>query len=282
MSHVRQNSVSRKFGFVGMVSSVSAKADDLLNVLMWSMDRLMNPTFRNLTDSYEAWAFRNGLLRQTRGLEQDRLIERDRLCPGNRIFRLTSKGRLQALGGRDPEERWNRSWDGIWRMVIFDVPKSHNSQRARLRRYLRDKGFGYLQDSVWITPDSLEQERHLLAGGRIDVESLLLLESRPCAGESDEEIVAGSWDFEAINRRYAQFMKVLENRPRGALRQESASTGLLRWAEAERRAWLHAVTRDPLLPMRVLPPNYLGRRAWRRRMTEFRAAGHQILTFRKY
>lgn len=45
----------------------------------------------------------------------------------------------------------------------------------------RDKGFGYLQNSVWISPDPLAQEREILGGGKINVESLLLLEARPRA-----------------------------------------------------------------------------------------------------
>ena len=39
-------------------------------------------------------------------------------------------------------------------------------QRERLRRYLRDKGFGYLQNSVWISPDPLAEERQILGGGK--------------------------------------------------------------------------------------------------------------------
>jgi DNA-binding transcriptional regulator PaaX len=50
-------------------------------------------------------------------------------------------------------------------MVIFDMPMGKDSQGRRLWRYLRGKGFGYLQQSVWITPDSLDQERQVLGRG---------------------------------------------------------------------------------------------------------------------
>lgn len=140
-------------------------------------------------------------------------------------------------------------------------------------------GRGYLQNIVWITPDSLEEERKVLVGGKINVESLILLEARPYAGESDAEIVAGAWDFETINRRYAQHLKILSERPAGELRQEATAKALLRWAAAEREAWLVAVTNDPLLPERILPPGYLGQRAWRRRAEVFRDAGRQLNTF---
>lgn len=255
------------------------KTAELLNLLLWSADKLARPTFRNLTDSYESWAYRNGLLKQVGRLESQQLLERDASSPDDRIYRLTWKGRLHALGGRDPQTRWSREWDGCWRLVLFDVPTALNTHRARLRRYLREGGFGYLQNSVWITPDSLEAERQILVGGKINVESLILLEARPCAGESDAEIVAGAWNFEKINRRYARHLKILGERPGGELRDETASKALLRWASAERAVWLDAVTNDPLLPQRILPSDYLGQRAWQRRVDVLRDAGQQLRTF---
>lgn len=258
---------------------MNLKTQELLNLLLWSADTLLRPTFRNLTDSYEAWAYRNGLLKQLTRLEQRQLIERDADSPVDRLYRLSAQGRLQALGGRDPQERWTRSWDGQWRMVLFDVPTKRNADRERIRRYLRGKGFGYVQNSVWVTPDLLEEERRILVGGKIDVESLLLLEARPCAGESDAEIVFGAWDFERINSRYALHMKILDKRPVDALLTEASSKALLRWAGTEREAWLDAVTNDPLLPERILPPDYLGQTAWQRRTEVFREAGQQLLTF---
>ena len=113
------------------------------------------------------------------------------------------------------------------------------------------------------------------------LESLLLLEARPCAGESDAEIVAGAWDFERINRRYARHLKVLAERPGGALRNDAAVKALLRWAAAEREAWLDAVTNDPLLPGRILPSDYLGQPAWRRRVEVLRDASRQLRTFHR-
>ena len=115
---------------------------------------------------------------------------------------------------------------------------------------------------MWITPDPLTEERQILGGGKINVESLILLEAQPCAGESDAEIVAGAWDFERIYRRYARHLKILDERPGGALRNDAAAKALLRWAAAEREAWLEAVTNDPLLPGRILPSAYLGQQAW--------------------
>jgi phenylacetic acid degradation operon negative regulatory protein len=256
------------------------KTEEFLYLLLWSADILMRPTFRNLTDSYEAWAYRNGLSRQIAALEERQLLERDPKAPGDRLYRLTEQGRLHALGGRDPAAQWSRYWDGRWRLVLFDVPMEQHVHRNRLRRYLHAHGFGYLQGSVWITPDPLRGEREILTGGKINVESLLLLEARPCSGESAAEIAAGAWDFELINRHYARHLKLLNQRPDKSLRDNAAAKALQRWAADERTAWHAALQIDPLLPKRLLPPDYLGCRAWEQRIKVLRQAGQQLRTFR--
>ena len=103
--------------------------------------------------------------------------------------------------------------------------------------------------------------------------------ARPGEGRGFAEIVAGAWDFERLNRRYARHLKILGDRPGGALRNDATAKALLRWAAAERVAWLDAVTNDPLLPGRILPSDYLGQQAWRRRVEVLRDAGRQLRTF---
>lgn len=257
------------------------KTEELLNLLLWTADRLVRPTFRNLTDSYESWAYRNGFLPQLDKLEKLRLLERRQVASQERLYRLTAEGRLHALGGRDPKAQWKRSWDGRWRLVLFDVPVGQNARRERLRRYLRERAFGCLQNSVWITPDPVHGERATLAGAQVDVRSLLLLEARPAAGESDAEIVAGAWDFERINRSFAHHLEVVAQCPTGPLRGDAACEALRRWAAEERETWMAAMAIDPLLPECLLPPSYLGRRAWKRRTQVLHDVGKRLGAFHR-
>lgn len=260
---------------------MKARTEELLYLLLWSLDAVTRPTFRNLNASFEEWAYRKGFFRQIASLERRKFIERRSISKRDRVYRLSTVGRLHALGGRDPEERWNRKWDGRWRVILFDVPTSKNAQRERLRRYLRGRGFGYLQNSVWVTPDSVEEERAVLIGGKIDVESLIFLEARPCAGESNEEIVAGAWDFERINRGYSRYLKILDERVTGCLAAASAARELLNWGRKEREAWLGAVKHDPLLPEGLLPAGYLGRKAWQKRMKTLQRTAQQTRSFKQ-
>lgn len=258
---------------------MKAKTEEFLNLLLWSADKLARPTFRNLTDSYESWAYRNGLMRQIASLERGQFIETRGVGTEGRVYRLTAQGRLCALGGRDPQARWSRQWDGRWRMVLFDIPLVRDSHRKRLRRYLHDRGFGCLQGSVWVTPDPLEEEKKILVGAKVDVASLLLLDAQPCAGESDAEIVGCAWDFARINERYRKLLKILAECPDTAVRNETAAKAMLRWASTEREAWLDAVSHDPLLPQRILPADYLGQSAWQRRMATLHKASERVQDF---
>ena len=81
--------------------------------------------------------------------------------------------------------------------------------------------------------------------------------------------------------RHARHLKVLAERPGGALRNDAAAKALLRWTAAERETWLDAVTNDPLLPGRILPSDYLGQQAWRRRVEVLRDASRQLRTFHR-
>jgi phenylacetic acid degradation operon negative regulatory protein len=259
---------------------VKPQTEEFLYLMLWASETLFCPTWRNLADSFEAWACREGLMRRLRELERQKFLERSAASPDRRVLRLTEHGRLHALGGRDPAQLWARSWDQRWRLVIFDVPMGKDSERRRLRRYLRSRHFGYLQNSVWISPDPVETEREILAGADIDVETLVLMEAHPCGGESDAQIAAGAWDFRRVNEEYSRYLEVLRRRPNGAIRGELAARALQTWARNEREAWLAAVNLDPLLPTCLWPKGYLGAKAWNARIAALPHTREQITEFR--
>jgi phenylacetic acid degradation operon negative regulatory protein len=265
---------------------MKAKTEELLYFMLWTCDMIRRPTFRNLTDSFESWAYRNGFQRRLAELERQRLLETrsDAGAPargGERVRRLTEAGQLHALGGRDPEACWRRKWDGRWRLVLFDLPAAEGTARNRLRNFLRKHGFGWLQNSVWVSPHALPDQNALLAGADVTVESLLFLEARPSAGETDKEIVLGAWDFHKLNGLYARHLKVLEARPKQILQNAMAAEAFRKWAAKERAAWFEAVSADPLLPEPLLPSGYLGQKAWRSRVAVLPECAEQMRSFRR-
>lgn len=253
---------------------VKPKTEEFLYYLLWFTEQLCRPTYRNLDGTFEAWAYDRGLLRRLQELERQEFIERNRSKATRRMYRLTEKGRLHVLGGRDPEQGWNRAWDRRWRVVLFDLPRADATARKRLHKQLRAEGFGLLQHSVWISPNPLSRTVRKLCGRGDDVNTLLSFEGAPGAGERDRRIVSRAWNFNQIGARYREHQRILRRVPVERVSTEAHARKLPRWAEQERLAWRAVVAIDPFLPASLLPAGYPGRRAWQRRQRVLaRAAG---------
>lgn len=248
------------------------QAEEFLSVLLWGADKLTRPTLGNLLQSYEAWDYHQRLRHQLRRLHTADFVQCEG-SPSNLIYKLTSTGRLAALGGRDPVERWSRRWDGRWRMIVFDLPARHQTVRKQLLRWLHENSFGYLQNSVWIHPDPVDDLTDALREFREDVESLTLLEANCCAGYTNEAIVRGAWNFDDINNGYRNHLLLLESAP---LKTSATPAELLRYLREERRAWLDATLADPLLPRPLLPTDYLGETVWQQRTRTLPALARRL------
>lgn len=67
------------------------------------------------------------------------------------VLELTDAGRDWVM-----KHGWDENkWDGMWRIVIFDIPESHKKARNALRWKLKEWGFILWQKSVWATKKPL-------------------------------------------------------------------------------------------------------------------------------
>lgn len=83
---------------------------------------------------------RNGLLKKT-------------VTQGGEVrVELTKKGKWEVLLRSHSDKTSSVVWDGVWRIVIFDVPQTKANIRVELRRAMRLFGFKMLQQSVWVYP----------------------------------------------------------------------------------------------------------------------------------
>jgi len=58
----------------------------------------------------------------------------------------------QTIGEYFMEIKNPKKWDGIWRIVIFDIQENEKTARNALRLKLKELGFYQLQKSVFIHP----------------------------------------------------------------------------------------------------------------------------------
>jgi CRISPR-associated endonuclease Cas2 len=88
------------------------------------------------------------------------IIKRD----GEEVIRLTTDGEKKALHYRltDLKLKIPQKWDGLWTVVIFDIPEAHREARHALTDSLNAIGFYHLQKSTFIAPCRCDQEINML------------------------------------------------------------------------------------------------------------------------
>ena len=69
-------------------------------------------------------------------------------------LQLTDKARkrLARIELEKIEVAIAENWDGLWRIVMYDIPESQRADRIAFTSHLRQKGFFLLQQSAWINP----------------------------------------------------------------------------------------------------------------------------------
>jgi phenylacetic acid degradation operon negative regulatory protein len=230
--------------------------EEILDLFLWTMDTLTRPTLQNMLSGYEAYAHRRENLPRLRRLEHLRYLERVGGSGKEPVYRITAEG-VRRARVTDPWANWNDTWDGQWRVVVFDLPEVRRKDRQVLWRALRAKKLGLLQRSVWIWPHPLQSilEEMIEAVGvpecfcGFTVRDLFLC--------NHAEVVASAWDWEAIERAHETYLRhpVLTDRAVAGARDLAQLASL---ARNERRSYAYAFAVDPLLPRDLWPQHYRG------------------------
>jgi DNA-binding transcriptional regulator PaaX len=68
-------------------------------------------------------------------------------------YLIMPKGLTKAKVLKIERSDWRKkSWDGKWKIVIFDIPEAKRRERNIFRSFLKRKGFVRLQNSVFVSP----------------------------------------------------------------------------------------------------------------------------------
>ena len=107
---------------------------------------------------------RRAFLRDVKRLQSRKLITFREYADGKAEITLLQDGKQKVLSGNIAQITVKRpkKWDGVWHLVMFDIPKTKNRARDALRHKLRDIGFYQIQKSVFLYPFPCEKEIELL------------------------------------------------------------------------------------------------------------------------
>jgi phenylacetic acid degradation operon negative regulatory protein len=112
----------------------------------------------------------------------------------------------------DPEKlkhaNYESKWDGVWRLLAYDVPEKEKVKRDALRRYLKELGFGKIQGSCWVSPYNLSSQLHEFCESEDILRYICLYEGKFFAGKSIDALVEETWGLNAINAEYKEFISL--------------------------------------------------------------------------
>jgi phenylacetic acid degradation operon negative regulatory protein len=175
------------------------------------------------------------------------------------IIKLTSKAYETLPDVFRPDRVWKKKWNGIWYIVLYDVPQTDAAYRQTLRTFLKRMRMGCFQKSVWITPKDIRPmyDDLVKAAGLRDY--AILFEARTVLGQPSRELVYQAWDMDALREGQKWYCQVFGDNLERIRSAPITRTRLEQFAREEMSAYVTVMDRDPLLPGALLPPNYLGR-----------------------
>lgn len=172
------------------------------------------------------------------------------------------KLRLKAKGGRlldevlPLRELQRVRWDGIWRLVVFDIPEKRKGIRDALRKKLRGLGFGMWQKSVYVTPHNFMHEMNEYLEEEYLFPLVVCFESRRTGFGDDREFADLIFRTESLNENYRKIIDSA-NRFKQLVQDRKLSEKVLE--ENFSKLWmkyLGLVGSDPFLPFDLLPKHW--------------------------
>lgn len=167
---------------------------------------------------------------------------------GKPVLKLTSAG----LGKWSREfplfDLSQKSWDGWWRMVGFDIPNKLQGKRGSLRDKLKEFGMGKLQESLYITPYDFGLDLQEFIESHELSPYVEVFEARHTFGSTPQILAWRVWQLDKLNERYEDFFQMLVDK--------RSFTSLERLDL--QKQFEEILLNDPLLPRELLPKDWAG------------------------
>lgn len=138
--------------YAGFALSFSRRPDRTIFLIKSAVKEWQKINQRSLRDSI-------------RRLYQSKLIDYQEHEDGTLTLVLNEQGKRRALQYH-PEAvcvKKPARWDGLWRLVMFDIPERHKKGRDALAGKLKRAGFLQMQKSVFVHPYPCRDEIDFLA-----------------------------------------------------------------------------------------------------------------------
>ncbi len=122
------------------------------------------------------------------------------------VYKLTDKG-FNEIALTFPVFRFSReNWDGVWRILSYEIPEKKRELRDRLRREVASWGLGPWHRSFWLTPHPIIPSLKELISQE-EKAYIQAFESKHVFGDQDI-LIEKVWATSQLEKKYRKlFMK---------------------------------------------------------------------------
>lgn len=181
-------------------------------------------------------------------------VEKD----GEIYIRITTEGKKTIKRDFPMLLLQNKKWDKKWRIAMFDIEEINKKVRDRLRRKLKELGFGMLQKSVFISPHDILIDFSEFAETSGIKDYLCLLETHKLIVGSEREFANKIWKLDALNKKYKDIVDEIakikiSHMITNSDRVKKSDSQIGQEIHGAKAKWLKIMIEDPFLPKTFLP-----------------------------
>ena len=171
---------------------------------------------------------------------------------GQPYLRLTGKGKKKVIRYFPLLKLREKKWDGYLRVVIFDIAEINRNLRNKFRRKLDELGFKMWQRSVWISLLPIEEDfREFLVNNEL-LGQVYLLKDKGESIKDIKEFIRRVWSLDKLEVKYEHFLDKYE------FKDLDLGKFTVEKKQKIKSEFLEILLQDPLLPVSVLPINWIG------------------------
>lgn len=135
----------------------------------------------------------------------------EKIVKNDEIYlRLTSAGK-KRLHRDFPILNLTKKWDKHWLIVVFDISEKSKSVRNNFRGKLKNLGFGMLQESVWISPLSIEQDMREFINSIGLSEQVFVMEISGFVLGDPKQLVRNIWNLDKLEEDFLSLKTKIDN-----------------------------------------------------------------------
>lgn len=165
-------------------------------------------------------------------------------------YRLTKKG-FQSLCLEFPFFRFlKEEWDGLWRVISYEIPEKKREIRDRLRREMRGWGLGPWHRSFWLTPHPIIIDLKNLIYGKEEQKYFQAFESTHVLGDLNV-LVEKVWKKSELEKKYRELFKKWHESLSTQKNNEEKLTEII-------ASYIEILRLDPGLPEGLIGKKWIG------------------------